>query len=98
MIRDRLLIANIGKNTIKNRQSGFFRRNRNSGLCHQRQKTDRLQDNGFAASIWSADDEYPSTQIHVQRNRRNGFLLASEIVFQQRMPRFYQAQQQTLGK
>ena len=61
VIRDRLLIADIGQHVIEYRQSCFLGWNGNSRLRHQRKQARRLQYNRFPSRIWPADDQNAAT-------------------------------------
>ena len=98
VVGDRLLVTDIGKHPIENRQRRFLGRNGNPRLRHQCEQPDRLKHHCFAARIGPTDHQDLPAGIHIQRNRGSLPVFPAKVVFQQGMPRFDQAEKRTARK
>src|SRR5262249_20337400 len=92
VIGDRLLVPDVRQDLVKDRYRRLICRYRNSGLRHQREQADRFQHNSLAAGIWAADHKKAPRLVQVKRHWRDRTILAPQIVFQEGMARFDQAQ------
>ena len=98
MICNRLLIADVGQDAVEYRQGRFLSGNRNAGLGHQSEETNGLENHCFASGIRTANHQNSPIRVHVQRDRRHRPLFTPEVIFQQRVTRVNQAEQQAPGK
>src|ERR1044071_6845282 len=87
ILLDRLVIADIGKNGIKDRQPRRGGGHGNAGLRHERQQSNGFEAHGFAAGVGPADDELAMAAIHLKRERDYLAAFCFQIAFEQRMAR-----------
>ena len=90
MVCDGLLVADIGKDVIENRQSRFFRGNRNSGLRHQRQQPTVFRTTVFPPAFGPLITRIRRFASISSETGDIDHVLAPQIVFEQRMPRLDQ--------
>ena len=67
VLLDRLVVPDIGKDSVEDGQLGAVGGNRNAGLRHQRQQANRLQRYCLAAGVGAADDELAMLAIQSRR-------------------------------
>src|SRR5437016_767336 len=83
---DGLVVADVGKHRVEDRQLRFVCRNGNPRLGHQDKQSNSLEGNRLAAGVRSADDELTIVAIQAQRHRDDGFPSSFEIAIEYRVP------------
>ena len=91
---DRLLVADVGVEPLGERHARLGRRQRQPGVGHQRQQSDRLQRHRLAAGVRPGDHEHPllAGEVHVERHDGARRVLRGERALQRRMARPDEAQ------
>ena len=87
ILLDRLVVANIGKHRIENRQLGSIRGNGYAGLRHQGQQSHSFQGYGFAASVWASNHQFQTFRFHLDADGDDVAAFRLEVSLEQRVPR-----------
>ena len=71
---DRLLVADIGKNTVEDRhEASVVRRDVKAALGHEGKKSQRLERDGFAAGVGAGNNERVKIGAEADGDRYDGF-------------------------
>ena len=71
---NRLLVADISKNTVEDgNEASVVRRNVKAALCHEGEKSQRLERDGFAAGVGAGNNERVKIGAEADGNRHDRF-------------------------
>ena len=96
--RDRLLVADVGKQRFEDGQLRTWRRwDVQPRLRHRDQEAGGLQRHRFSTGVRSRDDQHTGRRAHVNVHRDRLFDVAADFRHQQRMTRGHQIERAVCG-